>query len=88
LEIADSPALALVGLARIALRSHDVDGARHICHEALAVTEGTDDRSGCSGAMHVLGVAAEMATSDLDDLVTVRRHFRLDAPVLRRLEVA
>jgi tetratricopeptide (TPR) repeat protein len=54
-------ALALVGLARLALRSHDFEAARQLCREALAVTEGTDDRSGRSSAMHVLGVAAQMA---------------------------
>jgi non-specific serine/threonine protein kinase len=54
-------ALSLVGLARLALRSHDVDTARRLCREALAVTEGSDDRSGRSSAMHVLGVAAQMA---------------------------
>jgi tetratricopeptide (TPR) repeat protein len=59
-------ALALVGLARIALRSHDVDAARRLCREALAVTEGTDDRSGRSSAMHVLGVAAQMAGDFLE----------------------
>lgn len=59
-------ALALVGLARIALRLHDVDAARRLCREALAVTEGTDDRSGRSSAMHVLGVAAQMAGDFLE----------------------
>lgn len=54
-------ALALVGLARIALRSHEFDFARQLCREALAITEGTDDRAGRGGAMHVLGVAAQMA---------------------------
>jgi ATP/maltotriose-dependent transcriptional regulator MalT len=53
-------ALALVGLARIALRS-DVEAARGLCREALAVTEGTTDRVGRSSAMHVLGAAAQMA---------------------------
>jgi non-specific serine/threonine protein kinase len=53
-------ALALVGLARIALRT-DVEEARRLCREALAVTEGTADRAGRSSAMHVLGVAAQMA---------------------------
>jgi non-specific serine/threonine protein kinase len=53
-------ALALVGLARIALRT-DVEAARRLCREALAVTEGTEDRVGRSSAMHVLGVAAQMA---------------------------
>jgi len=54
-------ALALVGLARLALRSHDTDAARRFCREALVITEGTDDQSGRSSAMHVLGVAAQMA---------------------------
>jgi tetratricopeptide (TPR) repeat protein len=63
-------ALALVGLARLALRSHDTDTARRFCREALAVTEGTDDRSGRSSAMHVLGVAAQMA-GDLYEARTV-----------------
>jgi tetratricopeptide (TPR) repeat protein len=60
-------ALALVGLARIALRT-DVEEARRLCREALAVTEGTDDRAGRSSAMHVLGVAAQMA----GDLIEAR----------------
>lgn len=59
-------ALALVGLARIALRSHDFDAARRICREALAVTEGTNDQLGRSSAMHVLGVAAQMAGDFLE----------------------
>ena len=54
------------GLARIALRSHDFDAARRLCREALAVTEGTDDPSGHSSAMHVLGVAAQMAGDFLE----------------------
>jgi non-specific serine/threonine protein kinase len=58
-------ALALVGLARIALRT-DVEVARRLCREALAVTEGTDDLSGRSSAMHVLGVAAQMAGDFLE----------------------
>jgi tetratricopeptide (TPR) repeat protein len=53
-------ALALVGLARIALRT-DIEEARRLCREALAVTEGTADRVGRSSAMHVLGVTAQMA---------------------------
>lgn len=53
-------ALALVGLARIALRT-DVVEARRLCREALSVTEGTADRDGRSSAMHVLAVAAQMA---------------------------
>ncbi len=59
-------ALALVGLARLALRSHDTEAARRLCREALAVTEGTDDLSGRSSAMHVLGVAAQMAGDFLE----------------------
>ena len=61
-------ALALTGLARLALRSHDFDNARRLCREALSVTEGTDDQSGRSSAMHVLGVAAQMA----GDLIEAR----------------
>jgi len=53
-------ALALVGLARIALRRDPVE-ARRLCREALDVTEGTTDREGRSSAMHVLAVAAQMA---------------------------
>lgn len=53
-------AQALTGLARVALRA-DVAAARDLCREALAVTEGTTDRLGRSNAMHVLGVAAQMA---------------------------
>jgi tetratricopeptide (TPR) repeat protein len=53
-------AQALTGLARIALRS-DVGEARRLCREAIAVTEGTADRLGRSNALHVLGVAAQMA---------------------------
>lgn len=53
-------ALALVGLARIALRT-DVSEARRLCREALAVTQGTADRDGRSSAMHVLATTAQMA---------------------------
>ena len=60
-------ALALAGLARIALQS-DVAEARRLCLEAIAETEGTDDEAGRSSAMHVLGVAAQMA----GDLVEAR----------------
>lgn len=57
-------AQALTGLARIALRSGnaaDIKEARWLCREALTITEGTDDRTGRSNALHVLGVAAQMA---------------------------
>jgi tetratricopeptide (TPR) repeat protein len=53
-------ALALTALARIALR-HDVDEARALLLEAIAVTDGTADRIGRSGAMHVLAVAEQMS---------------------------
>jgi hypothetical protein len=39
-------ALALGDLARVALRASDIDEARRLCREALAVSEGTDDRRG------------------------------------------
>lgn len=58
-------ALALVGLARIALKT-DIEAARQLCREALAVTEGTADQAGRSSAMHVLGVAAQMAGDFLE----------------------
>lgn len=59
-------ALALVGQARIALRTTGVAEAQRLCRQALAVTEGTADRLGKSSAMHVLGVAAQMA-GNLDE---------------------
>src|SRR5678815_1684250 len=46
--------------ARIALRS-DVEEARRYCREAIAETEGIQETTGRSSAMHVLGVAAQMA---------------------------
>jgi tetratricopeptide (TPR) repeat protein len=52
-------ALALCGLARVALRE-DLDWARALCEEALAEVEGTGDRLGRANALHVLGVAAQM----------------------------
>lgn len=57
-------ALALTGLARLALRSgnaSDIKEARWLCREALTITEGTKDGAGRSNAMHVLAVAAQMA---------------------------
>jgi non-specific serine/threonine protein kinase len=60
---ADDPtvtSLALGVLARIALNT-DVDEAIRLLQEAIAVTEGTDDRDGRSSAMHVLGVAFQMS---------------------------
>ena len=58
-------ALALAVLARIALRA-DIDEAKRLLHEALAVTSGTDDVEGRSSAMHVLGVAHQMS-GELDE---------------------
>jgi tetratricopeptide (TPR) repeat protein len=54
-------ARGLVGLARIALRSNDLEGARRLCREALAETEGSLDPLAGSAAIHVLGVTAQMA---------------------------
>jgi tetratricopeptide (TPR) repeat protein len=57
-------AQALTGLARVAVRSGnaaDIKEARWLCREALSITEGTDDRTGRSNAIHVLGVLAQMA---------------------------
>ncbi|HET9912648.1 MAG TPA: tetratricopeptide repeat protein [Anaerolineales bacterium] len=58
-------ALALVGLARIALRT-DIAEARRLCREALTVTEGTADQAGRSSAMHVLAAAMQMAGDFLE----------------------
>jgi tetratricopeptide (TPR) repeat protein len=62
-------AQALTGLARLALRSGnatDIKEARWLCREALAITDGTEDRIGRGNAMHVLGVVAQMA-GDFDE---------------------
>jgi non-specific serine/threonine protein kinase len=69
-------ALALVGLARIALRT-DVEAARRLCREALGVTEGTADRAGRSSAMHVLAVAAQMAGDFLEARDLMRQRIAL-----------
>ena len=61
-------ALALCGLARVALRE-DLDWARTLGEEALATVAGTDDRTGRANALQVLGVAARMR----GDLHEVRR---------------
>jgi tetratricopeptide (TPR) repeat protein len=58
-------ALALTGLARIALRTGDVDEGQRLCREALTLTEGTADRDGRSSAMHVLAAAEQMAENFL-----------------------
>ncbi len=68
-----SVALALCGLARVALRE-DLDWARELCEEALQTVQDTDDTLGRSNALHVLGVAAQMR-GDLPrarDLMTQR----------------
>ncbi len=59
--LASIAAQALTGLARIALRSADTAEARRLCREALDLTEGTEDRVARSNALHVMGVAAQMA---------------------------
>ena len=66
-------ALALTGLARIALRS-DVAEARALCREALEVAKDSADPLGRSGAIHVLGVAAQMSGDLLEarELMTTR----------------
>jgi hypothetical protein len=47
-------ALALCGLARVALRE-DLDWARELWEEALEAVQDTDDTLGRSNALHVLG---------------------------------
>ena len=66
-------ALALCGLARVALRE-DLDWARALCEEALATVAGTGDRLGRANALHVLGVAAQMRgdLSRARELMTAR----------------
>ena len=54
-------ALALAGLARIALRRDDLDEARRLCLEAIALSEADVDPAGRGSAAHVLGVTAQMA---------------------------
>lgn len=54
-------ALALTGLARIALRSNQLDDAQQLCREALTASEGEGTPLGRANALHVLGVAAQMA---------------------------
>jgi tetratricopeptide (TPR) repeat protein len=52
-------ALALCGLARVALRE-DLDWAQTLCEEALQTVDDTDDQLGRTNALHVLAVAAQM----------------------------
>ena len=56
----DVQALALTGSARVALND-DPARAVELLRRALAVTEGRDDLSGRSHALHVLGVALQMS---------------------------
>jgi tetratricopeptide (TPR) repeat protein len=73
-------AMALTGLARVALRT-DVEEARRLCREALALAEGADDPIGRSSAMHVLGVAAQMA----GDLVEAREFMTRQIALAREM---
>jgi hypothetical protein len=52
-------ALALCGLARVALRE-DLDWAQTLGEEALETVDDTDDQRGRANALHVLGVVAQM----------------------------
>ena len=56
----DVQALALTGSARVALND-DPARAVDLLRRALVVTEGRDDLSGRSHALHVLGVALQMS---------------------------
>jgi tetratricopeptide (TPR) repeat protein len=74
-EIGDSnlEALALAGAARVALGRDPAEAAR-LCREGLAATEATPASEGRSSALHVLGVALQMA-GDLEgarDVMTSR----------------
>ena len=66
-------ALVLAGAARVALGRDPAEAAR-LCREALAATEDTPASDGRSSALHVLGVALQMA-GDLEgarDVMTSR----------------
>ena len=66
-------ALALAGAARVALGRDPAEAAR-LCRDAIAATEGTPASDGRSSALHVLGVALQMA-GDLEgarDVMTSR----------------
>ena len=66
-------ALALAGSARVALGRDPAEAAR-LCREGLAITESTPDAEGRSSALHVLGVALQMAGEfeDARDVMTTR----------------
>ena len=73
-------ALALSGLARIALRT-DVAAARRLCREALALGDSPADPLGRSSAIHVLGVAAQMS----GDLAEARGWMRQRIALARQM---
>lgn len=73
--------LALGGLARVALRADAIEDARRLCRDALAAVEGTDDRVGRGGALHVLGVAAQMS----GDLLEARERMAERLALMREL---
>ena len=73
-------AMALAGMARIALRT-DVAAARVLCREALARSEGAADPLGRSSAIHVLGVAAQMS----GDLAEARGWMRQRIALARQM---
>jgi tetratricopeptide (TPR) repeat protein len=74
-------ALALAGLARVALRTTGTDEARRLCLEAVELTEGTSDRIGRSSAVHVLGVTAQIA----GDLAEARKYMSERMALAREL---
>jgi tetratricopeptide (TPR) repeat protein len=53
-------ALALAGLARLALRDGALDEAASLCERALRISRDDADPRGRSSALHVLSVAAQM----------------------------
>lgn len=63
---ADVQALALTGLARLALRGRNIGEAQSLCRRALDVVATTTERRGRSSAIHVLSVAAQM-NGDLEE---------------------
>lgn len=77
-----SVAVALCGLARIALRRDGgLDGARALCEEALETVRDTDDTKGRSNALHLLGVIAQM----MGDLDTARGFMNQRLELAKRL---
>jgi tetratricopeptide (TPR) repeat protein len=70
-------AVALCGMARVALREGDLEQARALCEEALERVAGTDDTRGRSNALHVLGVAAQMRGDLHEAAQLMHRRMRL-----------